>query len=159
MSHPLAFHLTWTAYGTWLSGDERGWVESGRTGIQSSDRQRFEQARSRLAEPSVEFTSEQRELILTTIQDHCRHRGWTLHAVNIRSNHVHVVVSGLCEPETMMNQFKAWCSRRLSDAAGLSAKVARHAGRRRWFTAHGSTKWINDEQYLADAIHYVLHGQ
>jgi predicted nucleic acid-binding protein len=24
---PLALFLTWTTYGSWLSGDERGWVE------------------------------------------------------------------------------------------------------------------------------------
>jgi hypothetical protein len=59
----------------------------------------------------------------------------------------------------MLNQFKAWCSRRLSDAAGLDGSVARRAGTKHWFTEHGSTKWINDEQYLANAIHYVLHGQ
>ncbi|MCA9109357.1 MAG: hypothetical protein KDA52_05390 [Planctomycetaceae bacterium] len=27
MSEPLAFFLTWTTYGTWLPGDERGWVD------------------------------------------------------------------------------------------------------------------------------------
>lgn len=37
--------------------------------------------------------------------------------------------------------------------------VAKKAGRRRWFTEHGSTKWINDEGYLEQAIHYVLHSQ
>jgi hypothetical protein len=23
----LAYHLTWTTYGTWLSGDIRGWIK------------------------------------------------------------------------------------------------------------------------------------
>ncbi len=27
MDDPLAFFLTWTTYGSWLQGDERGWVE------------------------------------------------------------------------------------------------------------------------------------
>jgi hypothetical protein len=26
MDEPLAYFLTWTAYGSWLPGDERGWV-------------------------------------------------------------------------------------------------------------------------------------
>jgi hypothetical protein len=26
---PIAYHLTWTTYGTWLPGDSRGWVQSG----------------------------------------------------------------------------------------------------------------------------------
>jgi hypothetical protein len=27
MDEPLAYFLTWTTYGSWLPGDERGWVE------------------------------------------------------------------------------------------------------------------------------------
>lgn len=27
MDDPLALFLTWTTYGSWLPGDERGWVE------------------------------------------------------------------------------------------------------------------------------------
>jgi predicted nucleic acid-binding protein len=38
-----------------------------------------------------------------------------------------------------MNQFKAWCSRKLSDAAGLVGVVSKKAGRRRWFTEGGIT--------------------
>jgi hypothetical protein len=26
-SAPIAFFLTWSTYGTWLPGDDRGWVE------------------------------------------------------------------------------------------------------------------------------------
>jgi hypothetical protein len=27
MADPLAYFLTWTTYGTWLPGDERGWCK------------------------------------------------------------------------------------------------------------------------------------
>jgi len=30
MPDPLAYFLTWTTYGTWLPGDERGWVLKGK---------------------------------------------------------------------------------------------------------------------------------
>ncbi len=29
MPDPLAYYLTWPTYGTWLPGDERGWVKRG----------------------------------------------------------------------------------------------------------------------------------
>ena len=32
MQPPLAYFLTWTTYGTWLPGDERGWIEAGKLG-------------------------------------------------------------------------------------------------------------------------------
>ncbi len=108
---------------------------------------------------AVTFDAIQRELIEQTIRDHCRIRGWKLFAINVRSQHVHVVVQGNATPEIMMEQFKAWCSRRLSNAAGLTEKIAKDAGRRKWFTEGGSTKWINDERYLEEAIDYVLNRQ
>ena len=37
--------------------------------------------------------------------------------------------------------------------------VAKKAGRRRWCTEHGSTKYIDTEQYLENAIHYVEEQQ
>ena len=156
---PLAYHLTWTTYGTWLPGDERGWVASGKDGIQLPDRQRELEARRSLAESPVVLTDGQRQVVEQTVRDHCQIRGWTLHALNVRSNHIHVVVTADRRPEEVLNQFKAWCSRKVSDDAGLTAAVAKKAGRRRWWTEHGSTKWIFDEKYLEEAVHYVVERQ
>ncbi len=33
-----------------------------------------------------------REVVLAALQRHCGHRGWTLLAAHVRSNHVHAVV-------------------------------------------------------------------
>jgi sarcosine oxidase delta subunit len=54
-----------------------------------------------------------------------------------------------CEPETAMEQFKAWCSRRLNE----------RGTKRKWWTKHGSTKWINDARYLHNAVVYVRDKQ
>jgi REP element-mobilizing transposase RayT len=109
-----------------------------------------------MAEAAVELTQEQRALVEQTVRDHCRIRGWLLHAVHARSNHVHVVVTAERDPAEVMNQFKAWCSRKLSDAAGLVGAVAKKAGRRHWFTEGGDQEWIDIEEYLNNAITYVL---
>lgn len=155
MNEPLAFHLTWTTYGTWLHGDQRGWVEAGEYEVKSADNKREAKARRSMKEPPVVLTEAQRALVEQTIKDHCRIRGWELHALNVRTNHVHVVVSADRSPEEVMNQFKAWTSRKLSDHAGLHEKIAIKAGRRKWWTEHGSTKYINDPEYLQNAIRYV----
>jgi hypothetical protein len=47
----------------------------------------------------------------------------------------------------------------LSDAAGLVAKVSKKAGRRHWFTEGGNTELIDTEEYLHEAIGYVLERQ
>ena len=157
---PLAYHITWTAYGTWLHGDDRGWVESGTPCVQPPDEARLHVAEKRMTQSAVTFDAGQRVLIAQVIEGHCRIRGWHIHALNALSNHIHLVVTAGRPPEEVMNQLKAWCSRKLSDAAGFpDSPVAKKAGRRKWFTEHGSTKWINDEEYLENAVRYVVEGQ
>jgi len=155
----LAYHITWTTYGTWLSGDARGWVKWGEMGVKTADPDTERAAREAMVETAVVLTEEQRALVEQTIRDHCRIRGWLLHAVQARTNHVHVVVTADRDPNEVIRQFKAWCSRKLSDAAGLVGTVAKNAGRRHWFTEGGDIKSIEDDDYLANAIHYVLEGQ
>jgi hypothetical protein len=45
MTSPLAYHLIWTTYGTWLPGDARGWIKCGVRGIQPPDPALEQQAR------------------------------------------------------------------------------------------------------------------
>ncbi len=151
MSAPLAYLITWTTHGTWLPGDERGWVQWGAAGVKAGDAERKEAARGRMDGPPVVLDAEQRAVVESTIRAHCDVRGWTLLAVNVRSNHVHVVVTADAEPAKVMDQFKAWCSRRLNERAAAPPE--------RWWTRHGSTKWINDEAYLRNAIRYVQERQ
>ena len=155
MSAPLAYFISCTTYGTWLSGDERGWVEDGTPGIQAPDAAREAAARERMTGPPVRLDEEQRAAVVATIRAHCEIRRWVLHALNARSNHIHVVVTADRKPEEVMNQFKAWCSRRLNELSD------RRGERRpdRWWTVHGSTKWINDEGYLHNAVVYVTEKQ
>ncbi len=155
----LAYHIVWTTYGTWLPGDDRGWIEEGTRGVQPPDTEKEAGARERLAQPSVELSPAQRTIVEQTIKEHCRIRGWQLHALNVRSNHIHVVLAAERDAEEVMRQFKAWCSRRLSDAAALDEPIAKRAGRRRWFTEGGNCSAIHDPGYLANAIRYVIEGQ
>jgi REP element-mobilizing transposase RayT len=157
--HPLAYHLIWTTYGTWLPGDARGWIESGVLGVQDPDPKREDQARDLMAEAAVRLGPEQRQIVTQTIQDHCRLRSWQLRAVNVRSNHVHVVLTCPCSGEQARDQLKQWASRRLSDHAGLKTGVARKAGRRRWWTEGGDARPIDDESYFANAVEYVINLQ
>jgi REP element-mobilizing transposase RayT len=155
----LAYHLTWTTYATWFPGDERGWVNTKTRGIQAPNARLQDEASALLEEEPVVLTQRQRAIVEKTIAEHCRIRGWILHAVNARSNHIHVVVTADKDADAVMDQFKAWCSRKLSDDAGLTEPVAYKAGRRRWFTEGGDKEIIDNESYLENAIHYVKEGQ
>ncbi|MBI4580165.1 MAG: transposase [Planctomycetes bacterium] len=146
MSAPIAYFLTWTTYGTWLSGDSRGWVRTG-GGVQEPDLILQERMRSRMKGESVVLDTIQRRTVDEVVRRHCDIRGWTLHALNVRTNHVHVVVSAGIGPEEVLAQFKAWASRWLGKPA-----------HQRW-TEHGSTRWINRVEDLEAAIRYTLEQQ
>jgi len=148
---PLAYFLTWTTYGTWLPGDERGWNRKGDQESLVTNRARQESAMAKLKERSFVLSSDDCSLVETVILQHCEMRAWKSHALSIRSNHVHTVVSAAnCQPETVVSQFKAWCSRRLKE---------RHPERKRFWTQGVSTRWINQESDLAAAIEYTLDAQ
>jgi REP element-mobilizing transposase RayT len=179
MPPPLAYFISWTTKGSWPHGDPRGWVMDGNPGIQEPDPQRYEQARRQMNHDEVVLEPEHREIVIRTIEEHCAIRGWTLHVVNARSNHVHVVVTADgYDPETVMEQFKAWCSRRLNEYEAARTESCAHASlarrpgtsptrqrgecppaKRKWWTEHGSTKWINDAMYLHNATVYVRDKQ
>ena len=109
MPEPLAYFLTWVTYGTWLPGDERGWAKY-RRGMQIPDPILKREAAARMTEDACRFDPEQRQLVEATIAEHCRIRGWTLFAVNCRSNHVHVIVASRTHRKTVRSELKAWCT-------------------------------------------------
>ena len=153
----IAFFITWTTYGSWLPGDRRGWASKKVLGIQEPNPELEQECRERMMEDAVTLMWAQRQIVDAVIVEHCRIRGWKLHARNARTNHVHIVVTADCDGETVREQLKGWCSRRLSDHAGLPAK-SKH-GRRRWFTEGGDLDDIFDEDHLQNVIEYVIEGQ
>jgi REP element-mobilizing transposase RayT len=160
LPEPLAYFLTWPTYGAWLPGDERGWVEY-RNGWRLPDPTVRREAEARMTEDACVLDLEQRQLVEETIADHCRIRGWKLHAVNCRTNHLHVVVTAPVAPKQVQVQLKAWCTRRLKDLEFRRRGIASDAPpmRQEWWAERGSRRWINDEDSLEAAILYVRDGQ
>jgi hypothetical protein len=158
MNDPLAYFITWGTYGNWLPGDQRGWAKKKTWGIQPPDRAREQLAREHMTEDAVTLAAKQRRIVEAVIIEHCRIRGWQLHACNPRTTHVHVVVTAFdVDPEKVREQFKAWCSRRLSEDAGLIG--AGKDGQRRWWAEGGDIVLVYDEEHLAAVIRYVNEAQ
>ena len=101
---------------------------------------------------SVVLGSAARACVDTSIRATCANREWQLLALNVRTNHVHLVVSATVAPERVMDALKAWATRRLR-AAGLAAADARIWSR------HGSTERIWLQRELDAACEYVTNGQ
>jgi REP element-mobilizing transposase RayT len=156
-TRPLAYLITFRSYGTWLHGDERGSVDRRNynrygTPDMPENRKLFADEQRELRNPPVLLTSAQRHIVESAIEEVCDRRRHALHAVGVRTNHVHSVVSAACTPEHVMDSFKAYATRKLRQANLIGKDV------RPW-ARHGSTPYLWTEEEVERAIAYVLYGQ
>ncbi len=154
---PLAYLVTFRCYCTWLHGDIRGSVDRNHN-IFGTERVKHEPARKNWvkfisAHSPVVLDSGRRNSVEIAIAETCTIRDWHLHAFNVRTNHVHVVIAaGFKKPEIVMNAIKANATRQM--------RADGH-----WPYDHspwakgGSKRMLWNERSVANAIDYVLNGQ
>jgi len=153
---PLAYLITFRAYGTWLHGDKRGSVDRfhNRFGApRIAPNQRWEKYnRSALKHAPVTLGSGARAAIKEAIRETCTLRKWDVWTTNVRTNHVHTVVSARCRPKIVLAVLKANATRTLREA-GLW-----RSGRSPWVT-RGSKKYLWNETDVINAVTYVEYDQ
>ncbi|MCG3126492.1 MAG: hypothetical protein CHACPFDD_01328 [Phycisphaerae bacterium] len=124
--------LTWTTYGTWLPGDERGFVSripDGRGGwvIHNTPGEPYDfdmpalrhMARRRQAGETVRLTAEQARVVAEAVREVADRHDVGIHACAIMDDHVHVVaMSEEADGARLLNLFKGVSSRRLGQAIG-----------------------------------------
>jgi REP element-mobilizing transposase RayT len=151
MSDPLAYFLTWTTYGTWLPGDARGWVKRrGKSeGIVEAPSAALEShARSLMNDPPVVLDAKMRDVADAAMRQACRESGWNLHALEVRSNHVHIVVTACdASPGKVMGVLK------VRGTQGLNALGGE---RDRWWARNGSKRILDSSASVEAAIRYVM---
>lgn len=160
MDYSKTYLITFSTYGTWLRGDARGWTPRGRdhapgdvTRPQGAEHGALEAAdRVRLAERSFRLSHDQRRLVLATIRETCRHRGWTLLAVYVGREHVHVVVVADRAALRVTGSLKAWATRRLREAGY-------EPDREKFWARGGHTSVLCGANAVENACQYVdRHG-
>jgi REP element-mobilizing transposase RayT len=152
----LAYFLTFRTYGTWLHGDERGSVNLerhsfGTPRLPAQSRWLME-SRQRMQQPPLLLSDEQRAVCSDAMIETCSYRGWTLRAINVRTNHVHVVVSAAVLPERVMVDLKAYSTRALRRALLVDAT-------RRVWSQHGSTRMLYSSESVERACRYTIERQ
>ena len=153
---PLAYLITFRAYGTWLHGDSRGSVDRfhnryGTPRIAQNERWRKHNQRL-LTHPPVKLRSRQRALIEEAIRETCKTRNWRFWTTNVRTNHVHTVVSAPCKPEKIRAAFKANATRKLREAGCW------RSSRSPWVD-RGSRRYLWTERDVINAVCYVQYDQ
>ena len=159
--------LTWTTYGTWLPGEDRGFVSNVRDGPGPEVRHNIPgtpvdrampglkaAAQSRMKGEPVALTADQAAEIVAQVIETAKYRGWTLLAVAVMWNHVHVVVAvpGDPDPADLLRDFKSYAARRLNRRWGKPASGT-------WWTESGSRRILRGDGAVPGAVDYVARRQ
>ena len=154
---PLAHLITFRCHGTWLHGDARGSVDRFHNRYKSpyiGPNQHWYRHNERILrrEPVI-LDASRRTSVEAAIRETCNFRKWYLHAVNVRTNHVHSVVSiGSLKPERAMTAFKANATRQMRQDGCWQYEQSP-------WVEKGSKRYLWNERSVALAIDYVLYGQ
>ena len=153
---PLAYFISFRTYGTWLHGDDRGSIDRfnnryGEPYLPPNEAWHLHN-RDHLKQNPLILGAGERGSVTKAIHETCANRKWLLHALNVRTNHVHAVVTANRIPELVLNAFKANATRQLRED-----RLWRHCFSP-W--AHkGSKRRLWNQRSVENAIDYVLNGQ
>jgi REP element-mobilizing transposase RayT len=153
---PLAYFISFRTYGTWLHGDRRGAIDRFHNAYRSpyipqNETWRHHNQQQLKAKPLI-LKAKQRRSIEAAIRETCTIRKWLLQAINVRTNHVHTVVSANRKAGLVLNAFKANATRRLREDGLWPYAFSPWADK-------GSKRKLWNERSVARAIDYVVNGQ
>jgi REP element-mobilizing transposase RayT len=153
---PFAYFISFRSYGTWLHGDKRGSIDRYHnryrtTYISPNEKWRHYNEERLKAKPLI-LKATHRKAIQEAIRETCTLRKWLLQAINVRTNHVHTVVSANRRAGLVLNAFKANATRQLREGGLWSQPFSPWADK-------GSKRRLWNERSVARAIDYVMNGQ
>jgi hypothetical protein len=158
---PFALHITWSCYGTWLPGDQRGHVSNillpeggfrpkhNVPGTPVSPRDEFTHNKARALQKgeTVSLTPKQAEVVAASLCRAAQSWCWRIARGAVISNHVHVVVMDCPNDGPVVRRILKGCSQ-----ADLNDHVGQN---RRWWTKGGSDRYKNDWPAIDAALLYV----
>jgi REP element-mobilizing transposase RayT len=166
----IAYHLIWTAYGTWLPNDPRGSgshrvvapqlvdlgeLNFGRKKMQPPRRvvkAFYEEAEERLLYDVIRFDTQQFALIAEAFGDAIRERQYTCYACAIMPDHVHMVIRRHRDKaEEMIDNQQSASRLRLIEAREISPLHP-------VWTLNGCKRFLGTAQHVRTAIRYVANN-
>lgn len=89
MPKTIGYMLTWTTYGSWLQGDERGYVKEGR--ILDGDKKLVDLCEKFQKGRMVKLRDDEKDIVRQAILNEAERIDCTIEALSVCSNHVHLV--------------------------------------------------------------------
>jgi len=140
----LGYMITWTTYGTWLQGDERGYVKNGQSYHGNKVlMQRNEQLQS---QEMMKLSINQQQVVRKAITKEAESKNQHIYALSVQSNHVHIVVEYTRQPISKIVAY-------YKNSARLALKAAGHNGK--LWTKGYDKRYCFDRTALEQRIKYV----
>lgn len=154
---PLAYLITIRTYGTWLHGDERRSVDRHEKNIYGtpdiSPNHTFKKIMlEELKQPQILLNKKQRQTTELAIAELCDKRGYLLRAVNVRTNHAHMVITAPVKPERIADSLKAFATKKLREENFFSSEL-------QIWSRGRSRRYLWKPRHVELAVNYVLFGQ
>ena len=153
---PPVHFLTWRTYGTWLPGDNRGWIDERRNGYgeptHAPDPYQENRAAAQMSGRPITLSDELRLRVDRVIREACGWRSWSVIALNVRSNHVHLVLAGEMGNTDPLTALKARVTKVLWDEAAIPRST-------RIWARGGSHRLLRRPAEVEAAMDYVMNRQ
>jgi hypothetical protein len=144
MGKLLGYMLTWTTYGSWLQGDERGYVKDG--AVLKGDEEIKHINRINQKGKTVHLTKDECEVVRKAIIKRAEELGQVVYALSVNPMHVHMVAGNINKSiGKIAGQYKGCATAALKGSGSLD-KV---------WTKGYDKRYCFDEESLERRIAYV----
>jgi REP element-mobilizing transposase RayT len=144
MSEIIGYMVTWTTYGSWLPGDERGYVEDGV--VLPANQKILELSKEKQKSPVVILTEEEIKIVQKIILSEAERIDNEVLALTVRSNHVHIVIRPHSQSlDKIIGRYKSMTTRALWNIGRIG---------RIWTKRYDKRLCLSNEQ-LEARINYV----
>ena len=144
----IAYMLTWTTYGTWLQGDERGYCKDGETF--GANPNLYRSNYSDLKHKPVHLSNCQRDVVKEGICQEAKRICQHVYALTVESNHVHLILKNSKDSiESAAHRYKRTATHVLRKM-GVQGKV--------WTKGYDKRYCFNQDD-LDIRVQYVLNHE
>ena len=144
MAKTLGYMITWTTYGTWLQGDERGYVKNGK--IYPANKNLLQYNKKTQLQDAVKLSKVQQKIVQDAILKESALQGQRIYALSVMPTHVHLVAGYIPQPISKIVAYYKKSTR-------LALKAIGHNGR--LWTKGYDKRFCFDEESLTRRIRYV----
>ena len=144
MSKTVGYLITWTTYGSWLQGDERGYAKKGRT--YPAKQSLADSNRQRLSKEAVKLSKKNQQIAANAILRKADQLNQKIYALAVTSRHIHIVADYIHKPIGKVVSYYKNAAQSALRKTGLSGRI---------WTKGFDKRYCFNEQSLRNRICYV----